>query len=235
LILIDEKAATGTCAVLVNNKERSLIANLSAANNYKTTHLLRTDSVNLWLKADVVYSAGFFLTVSPESALILAKHCVAAGKIYSANISAPFIPQFFKEPLNNIITYTDFLFGNESEAKAYGEANGFPDTSPRAVALKLAALPKEGGRPRTVVITHGPDPTIVCVGDVVTEYPVPKVPKAEIVDANGAGDAFVGGFLASLVKGKSIADCVATGNYAAGVILRVSGIVITGAPNPAFV
>jgi adenosine kinase len=230
----DEKTPTGTCAVLVHNKERSLIANLSAANNYKITHLLRPDTIALWLKADVIYSAGFFLTVSPDSALTLAKHTLAAGKIYAANISAPFIPQFFKEPLNNVITYTDYLFGNESEAKAYGEANGWEDTTPRGVAVRLAKLPKEGGRPRVVIITHGPDPTIVASGDTVNEYSVPKIPKEEIVDANGAGDAFVGGFLASLVKGKSIEQCVSAGNYAAGVILRVSGIVIKGTPNPAF-
>lgn len=28
-----------------------------------------------------------------------------------------------------------------------------------------------------------------------TEYPVCKIPKEQIVDTNGAGDAFVGGFL----------------------------------------
>jgi len=56
--------------------------------------------------------------------------------------------------------------------------------------------------------------------------------KEEIVDANGAGDAFVGGFLAQLILGKSIAECVRAGHYSAGVILRVSGCVFSG--NPAF-
>lgn len=32
----------------------------------------------------------------------------------------------------------------------------------------------------------------------LTEYPVPKVPEELIVDTNGAGDAFVGGFLSQL-------------------------------------
>jgi adenosine kinase len=31
---------------------------------------------------------------------------------------------------------------------------------------------------------------------VVTEYPVEALPKEKIVDTNGAGDAFVGGFMA---------------------------------------
>ena len=37
--LEDADAATGTCAVLVNDGERSLVANLAAANNYKIDHL----------------------------------------------------------------------------------------------------------------------------------------------------------------------------------------------------
>jgi len=35
----DEATPTGTCAVLVCEGERSLIANLAAANNFKETHL----------------------------------------------------------------------------------------------------------------------------------------------------------------------------------------------------
>lgn len=43
--------------------------------------------------ARVIYSAGFFITVSPESILAAAKHCAAQDKIYCMNLSAPFIMQ----------------------------------------------------------------------------------------------------------------------------------------------
>ena len=147
--------------------------------------------------------------------------------------------------------YVDILFGNESEAKAFGEKMGYPvrlsrrrqmfvlsssalllqDTSPEAVALEIAKLPKENkNRPRIVVITHGAEPTIVVENFNVTKYPVPRVPPEEIVDANGAGDAFVGGFLAEIIRGRSIADAVRAGHYAARVILGVSGTVIPAHP-----
>jgi adenosine kinase len=58
---------------------------------------------------------------------------------------------------------------------------------------------------------------------VVTKYPVEKLPKELLVDTNGAGDAFVGGFLSQLVQGKSVDECVRAGHYAARVIIQRSG------------
>ena len=43
--------------------------------------------------AHVIYSAGFFITASPESVLLVSAHAAATGKIYAMNLSAPFISQ----------------------------------------------------------------------------------------------------------------------------------------------
>ncbi|CAL5340254.1 unnamed protein product [Camellia sinensis] len=56
----DESAPTGTCAVCVAGGERSLVANLSAANCYKTEHLKRPENWALVEKAKYYYIAGFF-------------------------------------------------------------------------------------------------------------------------------------------------------------------------------
>jgi sugar/nucleoside kinase (ribokinase family) len=45
----------------------------------------------------------------------------------------------------------------------------------------------------------------------------------EIVDSNGAGDAFVGGFLAGYALSKPIEKCVKAGFYSAWEILKVHG------------
>ena len=52
---------------------------------------------------------------------------------------------------------------------------------------------------------------------------MPLLSKELLVDTNGAGDAFVGGFLAYLSKGADIAACCAAGNFAARSIIQVSG------------
>jgi adenosine kinase len=74
-----------------------------------------------------------------------------------------------------------------------------------------------------VVFTQGADATVVAAAGKVSVFPVTRVPADKLVDTNGAGDAFVGGFLSQLVAGKEVAECVRAGHYAAGVIVQQSG------------
>ena len=55
--------------------------------------------------------------------------------------------------------------------------------------------------------------------------------KEDLVDTNGAGDAFVGGYISQLVQGGDVAKCCAAGNYAANKIIRVSGCKCEGVPS----
>lgn len=57
----------------------------------------------------------------------------------------------------------------------------------------------------------------------VTTYPVIPLPKEKLVDTNGAGDAFVGGFLSQLLLGKDTAQSIRAGNFAANTIIQRSG------------
>lgn len=243
----DAEAATGTCAVLINSKERSLIANLSAANNYKIEHAQTEAVAKVITAAKHIYIAGFFLTVSPPTIQHVAAQANKTGQTFCMNLSAPFICQFFKDPLLAAMPHVDFLFGNEGEAEAIAGALEFKaeegKESPEAakklttgeIAVKCQALPRaadaKGGR--VVVFTQGSEST--CVVDqngVLTEYAVPKVEG--IVDVNGAGDAFVGGFMAAKIQGKTLEQSVHAGHYAASVILKVSGTTLSGAPDAKF-
>ena len=97
-------------------------------------------------------------------------------------------------------------------------------TNLKEVALKVAASEKKNtGRPRTVVFTHGSKSTIVAYDGKVFEYAVKPLAKEELVDTNGAGDAFVGGFLASLLAGKDMDQNIEAGHWAARFIIQQSG------------
>ena len=227
--LVDSKVSTGTCACLITGKSRSLVANLGAANHYKKEHLLEPKNWSRVEMANFYYISGFFLTVSPESMLAVAEHAANNKKIFMTNLSAPFLSQFFKEPQMKVMPYVDILFGNENEADTFSENQGFGTKDRKEIALKIAALPKVTDNPRVVIITQGKDPVILATGGNVTEYPAPHIPPEEIVDTNGAGDAFVGGFLSKLVQDKPqdklelLKECIDRGNKVAGVIIRRSG------------
>jgi adenosine kinase len=234
--MVDAGTPTGTCATLINENERSLCTNLNAANNYKESHLQQPENMAILDGAKVVYSAGFFATVSPESMRIAAKKTVETGASYCLNLSAPFLMQVppFKAVLVEIIPYTDFLFCNEIEARTWAETEGWDTTDIPFIATRLSLIPSAKDRKRTVVITQGKDPTVVAQNGFTKEYAITPLPKEKLVDTNGAGDAYVGGFLAALSKGKEIEACCKAGAYSAGVIVQHSGCTFPPKPDYTF-
>ncbi len=63
----------------------------------------------------------------------------------------------------------------------------------------------------------------------VHQFPV--IPVEKLVDTNGAGDAFVGGFLSQLAVGKDLSECVRAGNFAANVVIQRSGATVPEKPD----
>ncbi|XP_074881825.1 adenosine kinase isoform X3 [Buteo buteo] len=224
---------TGTCAACITSDNRSLVANLAAANCYKKEkHLDLEKNWKLVEKAKVYYIAGFFLTVSPEAVLKVAAQASANNKIFSLNLSAPFISQFYKEPMMKVMPYVDVLFGNETEAATFAREQGFETEDIKEIARKTQALPKVNTkRQRIVVFTQGKDDTVMATENEVTTFPVLVSDQSEIVDTNGAGDAFVGGFLSQLVYDRPVTECIRAGHYAASVIIKRSGCTFPEKPD----
>lgn len=219
-----DEEPTGTCACLITEKVRSLVANLGAANGYKKAHLDQKENWALVERAQYVYIAGFFLTVSTDSILEVAKHCAKENKYFMMNLSAPFISLAFKEQLMSVMPYIDILFGNENEGEALSQALELGTKDLKEIASKLAALPKENKkRDRVVIITQGPDPVLLCENGNVTESRIIPIAPEDILDTNGAGDAWVGAFLSQLVQGKTVKESLRGGHYAANVIIKRSG------------
>ena len=118
--------------------------------------------------AKVIYTAGFFITVTPDTMMMLGEHCKKEGKPYCFNLSAEFICNFFKDPMLKLLPLVKILFSNEDEAKAFATANKieYKDMKELAVKVSKFQLDKDG-IPRTYVLTQGRDPVIVAKGDTV--------------------------------------------------------------------
>ncbi|XP_076019562.1 adenosine kinase-like isoform X2 [Genypterus blacodes] len=228
-----DEEPTGTCAACITGDNRSLVANLAAANCYKKDkHLDLKENWHLVEKASVYYIAGFFLTVSLESILKVAKHASENNKQFCLNLSAPFICQFFKDNLMQVMPYVDVLFGNEMEAAAFAKEQNFETEDIKEIAKKAQALPKDNPkRKRVVVLTQGKDETVMAQSDKIETFPIRKIDSKDIVDTIGAGDAFVGGFLSELVQEKTLEQCVKAAHYAANVIIRQAGCTFPDKPD----
>merc|ERR1712070_275021 len=171
LYMVDKSVPTGTCAVCITGNDRSLVANLSAANNYKASHCQEPANWSVVKGAKVIYSAGFFATVSQEAIKLASEEASKTGALYCMNLSAPFLMQVppFKACFVNTIPMVDFLFGNETEARTWAETEGWDTTDVAFIATRLSLIPSAKERKRTVVITQGADSTIVAIGGHTTE------------------------------------------------------------------
>lgn len=215
---------TGRCAVLITGQDRSLVTKLDAANHFTPAHLDETKHWKAVEEAKAVYSAGFFLTVSVESMLKVGKYCAANNRTYCINLSAPFLIQFFKDQMMSVMPFADIVFGNETEAATFADTFNLGTTDVKKIALAISMLPKENGaKGRMVIITQGSDPVVCVQNGQVHEFAAQKLSADKIVDTNGAGDAFVGGFLAQHVRGAELGTAVKCGIWAATHIIQRSG------------
>jgi len=77
-----------------------------------------------------------------------------------------------------------------------------------------------------VIITQGSEDVLVAFSDRPIDfrrYPVHQIPENQIVDTNGAGDAFVGGFLAYMAIGKRFKLCIEAGIHAGTEVIQKPG------------
>lgn len=94
----------------------------------------------------------------------------------------------------------------------------------KEIAKLIAAEPKVKGV-RTVVITQGPSPVLVAKTGVskVDEFDVPQIEPKKVIDTNGAGDAFTGGFIAFFAMKKPFDQCIGSAIYCAGECIQRLG------------
>ncbi|CCW66443.1 unnamed protein product [Phytomonas sp. Hart1] len=238
---------TGTCAGLVFQKERSLLANLGAAVELSLQHFKHPDVQRSIRDASLYYAEGFFLNTvsSPQGLLAVAQHSKQYGKIFCLNLSAPYISIAFRDHIAALMPFIDYIFGSEEDVLAYAAArwpqefgtaqHADQDFYIRSAVSKISLIPSLTGK-RTVIATRGAMSTIIACGERILEVEVAPIPENEIVDLNGAGDAFVGGFLAQLMTSIDNIDAdhlirsVSIGHKAAQNCIQHNGATLGGHP-----
>ncbi len=198
---------TGVAMVAVDDEGRNAIIIVPAAYGMLSPEIAARHSALLDAARFVVCQ----MEVPAETVAWTIRHAHGAGAMVILN-PAPVLGPLPPDWLGAI----DFLIPNEVEAEALsGIAVDSPDSA-RAAARVL-----RGAGAGNVLVTLGARGVFAATDDGAERH-YPGIPVAA-VDTTAAGDVFVGGFVASLAAGRSVADAIGFGQAAASVSVTRHG------------
>ena len=159
--------------------------------------------------AQITYMEGYLWDrpQAKEAFLKAARIAHASGNLVSLSLSDSFcVNRHRDEFLNLVRDHVDVLFANEDEIIALYGAGTFDE-----------ALQKVRSQCGIAALTRGAHGSVVVSGTDIHVLGVEKVEK--VVDTNGAGDAYAGGFLFGLTQGYTLAECGRIGSMASAEII----------------
>ncbi|KAH0793234.1 adenosine kinase 2 [Histomonas meleagridis] len=223
---------TGCCAILLCNNNRSIVASLGASGAMEYNYWETPEVINSLKKANVVMISTFFIRSSDKIALSIALECHRRKIPLVLCLSSPSAIESVQFPtFYEIFKKATIIFGNETEIISF--AKKFKILSSEKEDVNIMELTKKIANfetpcdKRIVVTTMGSQPTIGCQnGNEPINRSTIKIENSKIIDTNGAGDSFAGGFLAYYVKGCSLETCIDAGNYCASCNIQVRGCTV---------
>ncbi|XP_076255794.1 adenosine kinase-like isoform X2 [Rhynchophorus ferrugineus] len=174
---------TGKCIVLNsdNGKHRSLITDLGASKLFSSKDLQNNILQDKMTQSSFVYISTFFLGISVDVTRSIINYFKECNKKIIVNLGATFIINIYLENVKYLYENANVIIGNEEEYLNLAAVNGI-DKSQNL----------EG-------ITRASKPVLVYHNKLFKYFNVKSVKN--IIDTNGAGDAFAGGFLAKYIEG----------------------------------
>ena len=217
---------TSICGVGIYKKDRCLVPDIQASKNISKEFI--EDKKNEIFNHEVLLIEGYFLRENFDLCKFLCEEFNREQKLVILTLSAVTIVQQYLDKIKEIANMCDMIIGNmeETEVLAGGKNAVFQETYEKVHKILSP-------RNRLLVVTCGSH-GVYCSKynyksmrlELILQCFPNFVKNDEIVDLNGAGDAFLGGFLAMYLKGNRdnrLFSCCRVGNDAASVILRNVG------------
>lgn len=211
-VQIKEETPTGRAIIQVANDsthDNSIIL-LPGCNK-----LHSLESVNKTFDSpEVKFQKGDFLILQNEINCL--KHIIEWGNKLEMNIV--FNPSPFSIDCLEIIPFCKFLIVNESEAQEIAQL--LPKTSEKDEIHLAEFLYKYYNSLETVILTQGKKGvTLFCSNGLLFLDSI----EVDVVDTTGAGDTWIGFFIASLSMNKNVEEAMKTANIAAGICCSKKG------------
>ncbi|CAF1162241.1 unnamed protein product [Didymodactylos carnosus] len=206
---------TGKCAVLITQNGRSMVADPGASHHFSCDYLDKPDSKSLIENAKIICCEAFFIQSSFDSLMALAAHAHRKEKIFCLTLSSKYIVQ--DRNGDNLVAawqYVDYMFGYE-EVSRWSVLLSDDVSDPNSIIIGDKIICQNpSGRTSFTFLTN-------ILADGIKEYIWNK--PSDMIDTNGCGEAFAGGFLAYIALEKSVDECVKAGMYCAYECLKLAG------------
>ena len=230
-----DNVPTSRCGCGILNKERYLIPDINAS-KLLSKEFIEKNKEEI-LSHDSLLLETFFMQDSFEICNNLVDEFIKLNKKIFFTLGAPFIIKFYLNQVIEIANKSDYIFCNMDEAKLFIKLNKNCSLSEEEInksknyklifeEIHKLLKPKK----RFILVTSGKDGVFCSAYDYENnqlEFIFQNFPKIieqkNIVDFDGAGDSFLGGFLSQFIQGKSLNICCKIGNKAAGVVIRNVG------------
>jgi ribokinase len=187
-----DESATGTAIIVVDSSGQNSIV-LSPGANGKVTPA-DVDAVS-FQDADI-------LLLQLEIPLETVIHAASVARQNGLRVILNPAPA--RRLPDSLLADVDILIPNESEL---GLLSGLPVTDVASAGSAARVLLAKGVK--TVIVTLGAEGALIVTNEIVQHSPAFKV---DVVDTTAAGDAFIGGLAAALLKGMPLEGAVHFGN-----------------------
>ena len=214
---------TSKCAVALYNKDRYFLSDISASK-----YLSRNFVQNNWneiISHDAIIVEGFFIKENFELCKDICEEFTKLGKYIILTLSDTYIIENYRDEINTIAHMADMIFGNYKSIQKFirGENESRIENLIRGIYQIL------NNKDRLILITARNNGVFCSKYDSNTQneihfqkYPE-KISPNDIVDFNGAGDAFLGGFLSQQMQNQTLENCCHCGNLTAAVVMKQLG------------
>ncbi|XP_030757544.1 adenosine kinase-like [Sitophilus oryzae] len=215
---------TGKCAVFIsgNGQHRSLITNLGASQLFSVKELSSNKLRETIESSLFLYISALFLSVSIEVTKNVVEEFKKLNKKIIINLGADFVINKYPDLVSYLYKNSHVVVGNEKEFLCFARNN---KATLEGKTLDDIIIDTDSifstNSDRLLLVTRGYESVLTYENKLIRYFDVE--PVENIVDTNGAGDAFIGGFLAKYIENAELDTCVKCGIWCAREIVQCVG------------
>lgn len=224
-----EDKITSTAIVLIESRERNIFAHISASKKIKAEDFIYySDMIS---NSKIFYADSYLIKLSFSTYEYVFTTFASSDLVLALSLSNDSLIEDNFDKYLQLFPYCDIIIGNSEEYRIIKKLMGMEDIDIyrffEYFSEKFKKINKD--KKRIMINTRGKKSTLIYVNDYknnsqeLIEVPLVDIDEREIVDLNGAGDGFAGGFFTGLLLNLDTYQSGLLGNKIASEIIKLKG------------